>query len=134
RITISMLRAPRSGTRPNPASHRVSGGQQYVGNCEDMPTERIRLPRASTSRPPISGARSGVIRSRDLEARGTTRVALRRLLQQGSLLRLGRGIYARADFSPTEHHGLAVASAQVPSAVVCLLSALQFHGLTTQAP
>jgi predicted transcriptional regulator of viral defense system len=99
-----------------------------------MPTKRVKLRRTSTSRPPISGARSGLIRSRDLEARGTTRVALRRLVQQGALLRLGRGIYARADFSPTEHHGLALASAQVPSAVVCLLSALQFHRLTTQAP
>ena len=47
---------------------------------------------------------------------------------------MGRGICAHSDFSPTEHHGLAVAAAQVPSAVVCLLSALQFHRLTTQAP
>jgi predicted transcriptional regulator of viral defense system len=99
-----------------------------------MPTKRITRRRTSTSRTPIPGARSGLIRSRDLEAGGTTRVALRRLVQQGSLLRLGRGIYAAADFSPTEHHGLAVASAQVPNLVVCLLSALQFHGLTTQAP
>ena len=90
--------------------------------------------RPPTSRSPIAGVRSGLIRSRDLEVGGTTRVALRRLVQQGALLRLGRGIYARPDFSPTEHHGLAVTSAQVPSVVVCLLSALQFHGLTTQAP
>lgn len=99
-----------------------------------MPTKRIRLRRTSSSPPSIAGARSALVRSRDLEARGTTRVAVRRLVQQGALLRLGRGIYAPAHFSPTEHHGLAVASAQVPSAVVCLLSALQFHRLTTQAP
>ena len=49
-------------------------------------------------------------------------------------MRVGRGLYAAANFSPTEHHGLAVAAAQVPNAVVCLLSALQFHRLTTQAP
>jgi predicted transcriptional regulator of viral defense system len=83
---------------------------------------------------PKVGGRSGLVRSRDFEASGTTRVALSRLVQQGALLRLGRGIYAPADFSPTENHGLAVAAAQVPSAVVCLLSALQFHRLTTQAP
>ena len=67
-------------------------------------------------------------------AGGTTRVALSRLVQKGTLLRVARGIYARADFSPVEHHGLAVVAAQVPSAVVCLLSALQFHRLTSQAP
>ena len=99
-----------------------------------MPTKRIRL--RSSSRPPAPKTRAPrvLVRSRDLEARGTTRVAISRLVQQGKLLRFGRGIYAPAGFSPTEHHGLAVAAAQVPAAVVCLLSALQFHRLTTQAP
>jgi predicted transcriptional regulator of viral defense system len=34
----------------------------------------------------------------------------------------------------TEHHGLAVAAAAVPHGVVCLLSALDFHGIGTQIP
>ena len=97
-----------------------------------MPTKRIL--RASSSTRPARRAPGVLVRSRDLEARGTPRGAIRRLVDQGRLLRLGRGIYAPADFSPTEHHGLAVAAAKVPSAVVCLLSALQFHRLTTQAP
>jgi predicted transcriptional regulator of viral defense system len=95
-----------------------------------MTTKRIKPHSSSTSRAPKSPAPGVLVRSRDLEARGTTRVALSRLVRRGALLRLGRGIYAPADFSPTEHHGLAVAAAQVPSAVICL----QFHGLTTQAP
>ena len=99
-----------------------------------MPTKRIKARSSSTFRAPKARAKGVLVRSRDLEARGTTRVALSRLVQQGTLLRFGRGIYAPAGFSPTEHHGLAVAAAQVPTAVVCLLSALQFHRLTTQAP
>ena len=34
----------------------------------------------------------------------------------------------------TEHHSLAAASQRVPHGVICLLSALQFHGIGTQAP
>ena len=45
-----------------------------------------------------------------------------------------RGLYVLADARPTERHSLAEACKRVPHGVVCLLSALQFHGLTTQAP
>jgi len=50
------------------------------------------------------------------------------------LVVLGRGLYAHASFEPTENHGLAVVAARAPGAVVCLLSALSFHGLTTELP
>lgn len=63
-----------------------------------------------------------------------SRVALRRMTATGRLQQVARGVYAPPTFAPTEHHGLAVASLIVPGGVVCLLSALQFHGLGTQAP
>jgi predicted transcriptional regulator of viral defense system len=50
------------------------------------------------------------------------------------LERKARGIYALADADLTEHHSMALASKRVPRGVVCLLSALRFHRLTTQAP
>lgn len=34
----------------------------------------------------------------------------------------------------TEHHDLAIAGARIPRGTVCLLSALRFHGMTTQLP
>lgn len=34
----------------------------------------------------------------------------------------------------SEHFGLAQAATRLPSGVICLLSALVFHGLTTQSP
>jgi predicted transcriptional regulator of viral defense system len=43
-------------------------------------------------------------------------------------------LYVRADAQPSEHRTLAEAVKRVPHAVICLLSALQFHELTTQTP
>jgi predicted transcriptional regulator of viral defense system len=75
-----------------------------------------------------------LVRPRDVEARGMARKSLLRLYRQGILVRPARGVYALADSSVTEHHSLAVAAKLVPRGVVCLLSALRFHGLTTQDP
>jgi predicted transcriptional regulator of viral defense system len=57
-----------------------------------------------------------------------------RLFQKGMLERVGRGLYRIADAEPTEHYTVALVCKQIPHAVVCLLSALQFHNLTTQNP
>jgi predicted transcriptional regulator of viral defense system len=78
--------------------------------------------------------RHGVMRSSDFEAYGVSRVTVQRLCERGILRRLGRGIYGLADAELTEHHTLAEAARRVPAGVVCLLSALRFHELTTQNP
>ena len=77
---------------------------------------------------------AGIIRPRDLAALGIPRIYLRRLHRQGLLLQPGRGLYILPDADLTEHHSLAAAAKRAPRAVVCLLSALRFHGLTTQLP
>lgn len=77
--------------------------------------------------------RSGVVRPRDLDAEGIPREYLQRLLGEGLLRRPGRGIYVAAGLEPTPNHTLAQAYKRVPHGIVCLLSALQFHELTTQA-
>ncbi len=59
---------------------------------------------------------------------------LRRLCEAGELVQVGRGLYVLPSAHATEHHALAQASTRVPRGVVCLLSALHFHGLTTRAP
>lgn len=53
---------------------------------------------------------------------------------RGQLRRVARGVYVAADHDLTEKHSLAVACTLVPHGVVCLLSALVFHGLTVQNP
>jgi len=79
-------------------------------------------------------AEAGVLRPRDLDAHGIPRIYLSRLCERGLLDRVGRGLYVVPDADVSEHHTLAEAGKRVPHGVVCLLSALRFHGLTTQSP
>ena len=78
--------------------------------------------------------RLGVVRTRDLSDRGLHHESLRRLCKDGVLIKTGRGLYELADADVTEHHRLALVGKKIPNAVVCLLSALQFHDIGTQSP
>lgn len=78
--------------------------------------------------------RAGVLRPRDLDTEGIPREYLKRLHDRGLLVRLGRGLYAAADRDLGEHESLVAACKAVPLGVVCLLSALRFHEMTTQTP
>ena len=74
------------------------------------------------------------IRTRDAIADGIHPEYLRRLVDRGILFKSGRGMYTYIDAELTEHHSLAAASQRVEHGIICLLSALQFHGIGTQAP
>ena len=65
---------------------------------------------------------------------GATRQHLARLVERGLVVKHAPGLYGLADADVTEQHSLAEASKRVPLGVICLLSALHFHGLTTQLP
>jgi predicted transcriptional regulator of viral defense system len=71
---------------------------------------------------------------RDLAEAGIHRQALTRLVNEGLIERVARGMYRLAERPITEHHGLAIAATAVPHGVVCLLSALQYHGIGTHLP
>lgn len=75
-----------------------------------------------------------VLRPRDVEAMGISRTYLNKLHAEGQLDRPSRGLYVLSRDEPGEQRSLVEACRRVPSGVVCLLSALQFHELTTQAP
>jgi predicted transcriptional regulator of viral defense system len=76
----------------------------------------------------------GMLRPRDLVARDIPADYLDRLYRRGLVDRVARGLYGWPDAEVTEHHSLVEAARLVPKGVVCLLSALQFHGITTQLP
>lgn len=76
----------------------------------------------------------GLVRPRDLEAHGVTRAQLSRLVSKGQVVREARGIYMAAHHTPTAEHTLAYVAKRVPEAVLCLLTALRLHDLTTQSP
>ncbi len=78
--------------------------------------------------------RQGLIRPRDLQRENIPRVYLRRLVDDGSLVKLGRGLYALPDYSPSELAAVAEVAKKAPKAIICLLTALRVHGLTTQNP
>jgi predicted transcriptional regulator of viral defense system len=83
----------------------------------------------------IDLARShGLIRPCDLAPLGISRVSLTRAVRRGQLDRVGRGLYGLPGREVSAHGSLAEVALRVPKGVVCLLSALRFHGLTTQAP
>ena len=73
-------------------------------------------------------------RQRDAAEVGIHSRALRRLVGDGSVERVARGLYRVAAAEPTEHYTRAAVCARVPSAVVCLLTALSVHELGTQLP
>lgn len=72
--------------------------------------------------------------SREVTEAGIHRQFLTRLVREGVLEQVTRGVYRMPDQPVTEHHGLVLASAAIPKGVVCLLSALAFHSLGTQLP
>jgi predicted transcriptional regulator of viral defense system len=74
----------------------------------------------------------GVLRPRDLAEHGIPGDYLDRLRRRGVVQRVARGLYAWPDADVSEHHSAVEAAKLVPNGVLCLLSALQFHGLTTQ--
>lgn len=78
--------------------------------------------------------RQGLLRPCDVEAQGFSRMALSTLARQGKLIRLCRGLYALPDRPASEHASLVDVASKYPNVLVCLLSALQFHGLTSQSP
>ena len=79
-------------------------------------------------------SKTGVIRPKDLDQYGIPRKYLHILYQKGLLDRIGRGLYVSPVFEPTENRSLTEICKRIPHAVVCLISALLFHDMTTQLP
>lgn len=75
-----------------------------------------------------------VLRAADVREHGWSPQLLIRLHQAGKLQRLNRGLYGLPDAEVTEHQTLIEVCQRVPKAVLCLLSALQFHEIGTQLP
>ena len=73
-------------------------------------------------------------RQRDAAEVGVHSRALRRLVDEGAIERVVRGLYRCNDVEPTEHYTRAAVCARVPGAVLCLLTALRVHEIGTQLP
>jgi predicted transcriptional regulator of viral defense system len=78
-------------------------------------------------------AQKGMLRPSDLDAIGIPRMVLTRMSTAGQLEKFGRGLYRLPNLS-SENDSLVAIATKVPQAIFCLLTALQFHELTTQLP
>ncbi len=76
----------------------------------------------------------GIARAAELEAQGIPRGQIYQLLRKGLIERQARGIYVASRHPITAEHTLAQVAKRVPGGVLCLLTALRFHELTTQDP
>lgn len=94
----------------------------------------MKTPRPTKTDELIRMAGKGPVRARDLDDAGIPRATLKRLCDRGILERVDRGLYRLADAPATELSTLAEVAKRVPHAVICLLSALRVHGLTTESP
>ncbi len=102
---------------------------QIVGSYLQMPTLR------TTNREAYAFVRKrGLVRPSALEEIGIPRANAARWAGEGLLVRVARGLYALPNRDFGEHDTLVQVAKLVPEGIVCLLSALRFHELTTQNP
>ncbi len=78
--------------------------------------------------------KQGFVRARELALVGAAGGTLQQLLKTGSLVKVGRGVYAPAGRKQTELDDLGPIAIKYPRLVFCLLTALEVYGLTTQSP
>jgi len=76
----------------------------------------------------------GMLRLKDFVAAGIGPETLARLVREQAVVRPARGLYQLPDADVDAAHSLAEAAVRVPKGVVCLVSALQYQGLTLQMP
>ena len=76
----------------------------------------------------------GIVRLREFKEAGVTAATVSRMRRGGDVARLARGLYQLPDAPVGVHHSLAEAAKRQPKGVICLVSALAFHGLTDRLP
>jgi predicted transcriptional regulator of viral defense system len=76
----------------------------------------------------------GMLRLKDFIDKNIESVTLARLVRDGQVVRPARGLYQLPDTPVDAAHVLAEAATLIPKGIVCLVSALQYHGLTLQMP
>jgi len=76
----------------------------------------------------------GRLRMSEALQHGITRHTLYSLRDRGTIEKLSRGLYRLAELPPLGNPDLVTVSLRFPKTVVCLVSALAFHDITTQVP
>src|SRR2546429_8125725 len=94
----------------------------------------VNVPRAIDSARKAFSKRGGILRTKDALRLGIHPRTLYKLRDQGELERVGRGLYRLSNAPHLTNPDWVTVAIRAPHAVVCLISALAHHGLTTQVP
>ncbi len=73
-------------------------------------------------------------RASELRAAGVAATTISRAVEDGDVIRIGRGLYQLPDSEVDTSLSLAEASKRVPKGIICMISALAYYGLTDQMP
>jgi len=76
----------------------------------------------------------GMLRFAEARAAGIQPTALYRMRESGAIRILARGLYGLSDMPPQTQPDLVTVSRAAPRGVICLVSALAWHGLTAEIP
>ena len=90
-------------------------------------------PRLTKARLKAAGI-GAFFRPRDVLPLGVSFRQLQRLAAEGTVEKLGGGLYRRSEVEPNEFETIAMVASAAPNAIVCLLTALRVHGIGTQSP
>lgn len=77
---------------------------------------------------------NGILRLSQAKVLGIEPYKIYSLRDKGKLIAISRGLYRLANIDVTENYDFIVVTKRVPQAVICLISALSFHNLTTEIP
>jgi predicted transcriptional regulator of viral defense system len=77
---------------------------------------------------------SGRLRMSEAIKHGITRYMLYSLRDKGVIEQVSRGIYRLVELPPISNPDLVTVSLRFPNIVICLVSALAYHDITTQIP
>jgi predicted transcriptional regulator of viral defense system len=93
------------------------------------------MPEPELSKARLKAAGVGAFfRPRDVLPLGVSFRQLQRLVQSGTVEKIGSGVYRLSEIEPDEFETIAMVATAAPGAIVCLLSALRVYGIGTQSP
>lgn len=82
----------------------------------------------------IFNQNNGILRTGKAKKLGINEVILVQMCEEGLLIKESRGIYRLANLPPLSNPDFVQIAMRVPHSVICLISALNYHQLTTQIP
>ena len=77
---------------------------------------------------------NGIMRTSQAKALGIDPKTIAEMREAGLVDKVSRGLYRLVEYPPLAYPDLVIVASRVPKAVICLISALAFHNLTTQVP